>query len=289
MYRLSSLYGNTQKLDGGAMFGNVPKSIWTKWINADTDNRINLSCRCLLIQGGENKRNILLETGVGAFFEPGLKKRYGVSEDKHVLLEELARKGLSHEDIHYIIISHLHFDHAGGLLSAWSQDIATRLLFPNAQFIVSQVAWQRANEPHPRDRASFIPLLNELLAKSNRLNIVNEEFCELLGDDFRFFYSNGHTPGMLMTEVNMPAGPILFVADLIPGTSWLHLPVTMGYDRFPEEVINEKKKIVEYLIKRNGRIFYTHDPSVAMSRIKFDGEGRCIPYETTEAIDNLTD
>ena len=289
MYYLSSLYGNTQKLDGGAMFGNVPKSLWASWVATDNDNRIDLACRCLLIQDDQKKINILLETGIGAFFEPRLKKRYGITEDQHILLGELSSKGLSHEDIHYVIISHLHFDHAGGLLSAWNQNKSVELLFPNAQFIVSEVAWQRANSPHFRDKASFIPLLNNLLSRSDRLNLISEESCALLGNDFRFFYSNGHTPGMLMTEINMPDGPILFVADLIPGTSWVHLPVTMGYDRFPEQLINEKKEILEYIVKKNGRIFYTHDPNVAISRIEVDEAHKFIPYKMREIINNLTE
>jgi len=288
MYYLSSLYGNTQKLDGGAMFGNVPKSLWEKWFTADNDNRINLACRALLIQDDKKKNNILLETGIGAFFEPRLKKRYGVEEDQHILLQQLSNKGLSHEDIHYVIISHLHFDHVGGLLSAWKQGKTIELLFPNAQFIVSQIAWTRANSPHFRDKASFIPLLNQLLAESGRLNIINDEFCDLLGENFRFFYSNGHTPGMLMTEINMPDDPILFVADLIPGIPWVHLPVTMGYDRFPEQLINEKQEILEYIVKRNGRIFYTHDPNVAISRIQIDEFNKFIPYEMMASINNLS-
>lgn len=289
MYYLSSIYGNTQKLDGGAMFGNVPKSLWANWAAADSDNKINLACRCLLIQDDQKKVNILLEAGIGAFFEPRLKKRYGVVEDQHVLLDQLSNKGLSHTDIDYVIVSHLHFDHAGGLLSAWTQGKPAELLFPNAQFIVSEIAWQRANSPHFRDKASFLPELNNLLVQSNRLNLISGETCSLLANDFRFFYSNGHTPGMLMTEINMPDGPILFVADLIPGTPWVHLPVTMGYDRFPEQLINEKKEILEYLVKKNGRIFYTHDPNTAISRIEMDETHKFTPYETRESFINLTE
>src|SRR5690348_10834848 len=116
----TSLMGNSQKLDGGAMFGHVPKAVWSKWITPDEKNRIPLVCRALLIQ--EENKNILLETGVGAFFDPSLRDRYGVEEPHHVLLDSLKQAGLSDSDIDIVILSHLHFDHAGGLLAQWKKD-----------------------------------------------------------------------------------------------------------------------------------------------------------------------
>ena len=110
--KLIALQGNSQRLDGGAMFGNAPKALWSRWITPDENNQIPLSCRTLLIQ--ENNRNILLETGIGAFFDPKLKQRYGVIETKHVLLDSLKQIGLSDQAIDIVVLSHLHFDHAGG-------------------------------------------------------------------------------------------------------------------------------------------------------------------------------
>ncbi|HJU26304.1 MAG TPA: MBL fold metallo-hydrolase, partial [Rhodanobacteraceae bacterium] len=129
--KLWSLPGNSQKLDGGAMFGNAPRAMWSKWIAPDEQNRIPLACRCLLATGLDGK-NVLFETGIGAFFEPKLRERYGVVEGRHVLLDSLREAGLSHEDIDVVVLSHLHFDHAGGLLAAWEQGKPPRLLFPNA-------------------------------------------------------------------------------------------------------------------------------------------------------------
>src|SRR5690606_24094769 len=117
MRTLTSLLGNSQRLDGGAMFGNVPKALWSRWIQPDEANRIPLACRCMLVR--EPGRNVLVETGIGAFFEPKYKERFGVVEDRHVLLDALAEEGLSPEDIDVVVLSHLHFDHAGGLLTAW--------------------------------------------------------------------------------------------------------------------------------------------------------------------------
>ena len=234
MYAISSIMGNSQKLDGGAMFGNVPKVVWSKWITPDDNNRIPLACRALLIQ--DASKNILLETGIGAFFNPTLKERYGVNESNHVLLESLHHVGLSEEEIDIIILSHLHFDHAGGLLSAWSEQEPPRLLFPKAKYLVSKIGWERACHPHPRDKASFIPELNQLLEQSGRLVIIDSDRSQLLDHNFRFIFTNGHTPGLMHTVIKMDneEGLIIFASDLIPGTAWVHLPVTMGYDRSPE-------------------------------------------------------
>ena len=160
-----SLIGNSQRLDGGAMFGNAPKALWSRWITPDAENRIPLACRCLLVKDLEG-RNVLFETGIGAFFEPALRERYGVVEDRHVLLDSLAEAGLTHEDIDVVVLSHLHFDHAGGLLAAWEAGQAPRLLFPKATYLVGAEHWRRAMQPHPRDRASFVPELQSLLEAS---------------------------------------------------------------------------------------------------------------------------
>ena len=144
------------------MFGNVPKALWSRWFKPDEDNRIELSCRALLVRE-DSGRMVLFETGIGAFFEPKLKSRFGVTEPSHVLLESLAAYGVSPDDIDVIVLSHLHFDHAGGLLTAWSESTPHALCFEHARFVVGQAAWDRACAPHSRDRASFIPELQTLL------------------------------------------------------------------------------------------------------------------------------
>ena len=270
--RLYSVMGNSQKLDGGAMFGNAPKALWERWASADDRNRIDLACRTLLIQ--EPSRLILLEAGIGAFLEPKLRDRFGVNEGHHVLLENLKQIGIKHEDIDIIVLSHLHFDHAGGLLSAYDEDTQPSLLFPNAKFIVGQAAFERATQPHPRDKASFIPTLNELLHNSGRLELITGDHSPTLGEGYRFHFSNGHTPGMMLTEIAGQNGPIVFAADLIPGRPWVHRSITMGYDRFPEQLIDEKAALLTDLSKRKGRLFFTHDPSIALARVTMDEHGR---------------
>lgn len=273
MRTLTTLTGNSQKLDGGAMFGNAPKALWQRWMPADELNRIDLGCRALLVQ--EDARNILVETGIGAFFSPELKQRFGVQEAHHVLLDELAKLGLSDADIDIVVLTHLHFDHAGGLLAAWQDGEQARLLFPNARFVTGRRQWQRACTPHARDKASYIPELLALLEASGRLHLIEEtEHCELLGPDWRLHWSDGHTPGQLLPEVTMPGGPVVFPGDLIPGAPWVHLPITMGYDRFPEGLIEEKEALLTDLYSRGGRLVFTHDPDVAMGRVTRDEKGR---------------
>lgn len=267
--KLWSLMGNSQQLDGGAMFGNAPKALWSRWIEPDELNRIPLACRCLLVTDLDG-RNVLFETGIGAFFDPASRERYGVRESRHVLLDSLAAVGLGDEDIDAVVLSHLHFDHAGGLLAPWQRDQPLRLLFPKARFLVGAAHWRRALDPHPRDRASFIPELPELLQASGRLERVEGEYSQTLGRAVRFHFSDGHTPGLMLSEV---AG-MLFCADLIPGRHWVHLPLTMGYDRWPERLIEEKQQLLDQAIDRQLQLFFTHDHEYAVARVQRDVRGR---------------
>ncbi|MCB9671959.1 MAG: MBL fold metallo-hydrolase [Alphaproteobacteria bacterium] len=278
---VASLEGNTQRLDGGAMFGNVPKALWTRWITPDAQNRIPLACRALLVE--VDGRRILFETGIGAFFEPTLRERFGVVEPEHRLLASLAARGLSHEDIDGVVLSHLHFDHAGGLLTPWTEGAESDLLFPNATYVVGKEAWERALHPHPRDRASFVPRVQELLAASGRIVTVEGTDAAVLGPAFRFHVSHGHTPGLLLTEVATDDGPLVFAGDLIPGVPWVHLPITMGYDRYPELLIDEKTALLGDLYARGGSLFFTHDAQVAAGRLTFDGRKYGVT-DTREAL-----
>ena len=282
--KLWSILGNSQRLDGGAMFGNVPKAMWSKWVEPDAENRIPLACRALLAQP-INGKTVLFETGIGAFFEPKLRQRFGVVEDRHVLLENLSAAGFAPEDIEVVVLSHLHFDHAGGLLSAYQANSEPELVFPNARFVVSEAAWQRACNPHFRDRASFIPELTGLLEASGRLERVDGEHCDSLGAAVRFHYSQGHTPGLLLSEIVGPDGHggLLFCADLIPGRAWVHLPVTMGYDRYPEKLIDEKRELLSDLMQREVRLFFTHDAECALARVvSQDGKRFGTDHEVAE-------
>jgi glyoxylase-like metal-dependent hydrolase (beta-lactamase superfamily II) len=282
--RLWSILGNSQRLDGGAMFGNAPRAVWQRWIAPDAENRIPLACRAAMVVEATG-RAILFETGIGAFFPPKLRERYGVMEPEHVLLESLARAGRRAEDIDVVVLSHLHFDHAGGLLSAHREGEPPALAFPKARFVVGRAAWERATRPHVRDRASFIAELPALLEASGRLEIAEGDRSDVLGTDYCFHRSDGHTPGLMLAEIPSHDGPVLFAGDLVPGQAWVHLPITMGYDRYPELLIDEKSAILADLAVRRGRLFFTHDPSVALACVTKNDEGR---YGTVDEVANVT-
>lgn len=281
--RLDSVSGNHQRLDGGAMFGNVPRALWQRWAPPDDHNRIRLACRCLLVRD-DRGRAILFEAGIGAFFEPKLRDRFGVEEPDHVLLRSLAALGVRPDDIDLVVLSHLHFDHAGGLLTAWSEGQAPALVFPRAAYVVGEEAWQRALHPHARDRASFIPGLTDLLQATGRLERVAGARSDLLGPGYTFTVSHGHTPGLLLTTIATPRGPITFMGDLVPGVPWVHLPITMGYDRYPELLIDEKQALLGEILAADGTVFYTHDPGVAASKLARDAHGK---FSATEPVAEL--
>lgn len=289
--KLWSIMGNSQRLDGGAMFGNAPRAMWARWLPPDEENRVPLACRALLASP-LNGKVVLFETGIGAFFEPKMRERFGVVEENHVLLESLARAGFSHEDVDVVVLSHLHFDHAGGLLAPWREDAAPQLLFPNATYVVGAEHWARARHPHPRDRASFIPELAGLLEASGRLELVQGEHCEALGDTVRFHYSQGHTPGLMLAEIvgapdaqGRPHGGLVFCADLIPGRPWVHVPITMGYDRYPEMLIDEKRAFLDDKLARNVHLYFTHDPGCALAQVTRDEKGK---FATTHEVAELS-
>lgn len=289
MIKVSSIEGNRQWLDGGSMFGNAPKTLWQRWTEVDNQGRIPLACRCLLIETEQHR--ILCETGIGAFFEPKLADRFGVQDkEQNQLILNLKKRGIEPEDIDYVILSHLHFDHAGGLMPSWEELQKGRadLNFPKATYIVGQKAWERAMNPHFRDKASFIPQLNQWLKESGRLFLVkNQQPPEELNNILEFFESEGHTPGQMHTLVKGEKTKMVFAGDLIPGSAWVHLPITMGYDRYPEKLIEEKLKLYKSYTDQDLEIFFTHDPVFACGKLSVNEKGQYMTVETKGELNQL--
>lgn len=273
MATVTPLLGNSQRLDGGAMFGNAPRAMWERWVRPDDQHRIPLATRALLVTEATG-RVVLLESGIGACFPPELADRYGVVEDRHVLVDQLAAHGVEPPDVDVVVLSHLHFDHAGGVLRPWEPGRPASLLFDRATHVVGAAAWERACSPTMRDRASFLPELQPLLEASGRLELVDGDRSATLGPDYRLRRSDGHTPGLLMTEVADADGPIVYASDLVPGRPWVHLPITMGYDRCAELVVEEKGRLLDDAVTRGVRVAFPHDTEVAMARIGRDDRGR---------------
>ena len=270
---VSVIEGNRQWLDGGAMFGNAPRAVWQRWCPPDELGRIELATRGLLIECGDTK--LLCEVGIGNFFEPKLAQRYGVCDpDENKLLTNLAALGVGTDDIDYVILSHLHFDHVGGLLAEDGT-----LNFPRAHYVIGSKALARATNPHPRDRASFIDGMIAKLTASGRLMTVESERLDgVLEDRLAFIFSDGHTPGHMHIVFQGKQRKIFFAGDLIPGAAWVHLPITAGYDRFAELVIDEKRQLYDKAVPEGWLIFYMHDPRVIASQVRHE-QGRYVASE----------
>lgn len=257
------------------MFGNAPKSLWNRWVECDDDNRITMASNCLLIQ--HEGKVVLVDTGISPFMEPKLNARYAIEGEGNELIENLKANGVSEEDVDYVILTHVHFDHISGLIPAWPamQDESSEPFFPNAKYVMNKRQFERAHQPHPRDRASYFKDVLQKIEDTGRMVLLddNENIPEL--ESFiSLEISDGHTPGMIMPLVRLEDEIIFFPSDLISGTAWVHLPIVTGLDRTPEILINSKKEYLDKAIAENWLIVYDHDPVTPSSHVRFNEEKR---------------
>lgn len=283
--RITSLIGNKMKLDGGSMFGNAPKALWNRWVSCDDDNRIDIASRSLLIETEDEK--ILFEAGVGNYLDTSMRKRFGIEDDRHVLLDSIRQAGVDPADITRVVLSHLHFDHAGGLLEKRERNNGEMTLaFPGAEYIAGEKHFERALKPHSRDRASFVPELNRLLEQSGRLSLKKDgDVLEAGSVQVKFMESHGHTPGMLVSDITALDYRLVFTGDLIPAHFYVNLPVTMGFDRNPELLINEKQSLLDLAYRDNAYLVFPHDPFYSVSKLLYNGDKkRYEPENPVEAF-----
>ncbi len=261
--QLHSLNTGFFKLDGGAMFGVVPKSIWNKSNPADVNNLCTWALRCLLIE--EGSRLILVDTGLGNKQDARFFGHYDLAETRALNLC-MQDKGFTTADVTDVFLTHLHFDHCGGAIFREGNRLLP--VFPNANYWSNEDHWAWATHPNEREKASFLSENILPIAESGRLKMINEASAEteerLATADFENLFSvrfaNGHTRAMMLPQIIYRGRTIVFMADLLPSAGHLPLPYVMAYDMFPLTTLKEKKIFLEEALAGDYILFFEHDP-----------------------------
>lgn len=248
-------------LDGGAMFGVVPKVIWNKKNPADDLNRIDLALRVLLLRSAD--RVILVDTGIGHKFPEKYQNIYGIDHDKYSLELALEQHGLTYDDVTDVILTHLHFDHAGGATKLEGDKVVPT--FPNAQYYIQAKNLEWARNPTEKDKASYIPDDFEPLVEAGVLNVVDgaQEILPYI----HAWTTDGHTIGQQLVLVKDDSEALIYCADIIPTSTHLSIPYVMGYDLQPMITMEEKKKILTQAADENWVVVFEHDPEMPACRV----------------------
>ncbi len=266
-------------LDGGAMFGVVPKVLWQKLIPPDDRNRIPMAMRALLIQ--TENRLVLVDVGVGHKYTPKFADLYAIDHSTYTLARELEKLGFSVSDITDVVLTHLHFDHAGGSTQRIGEQVVPT--FPNARYYVQRSHWVWAHAPNPRERASFFPENYDPLEATGQLVLLEGE-TELL-PGIQLHIVNGHTEGQQLVSVRYKGHTILYGADLFPTSAHLPLPYVMAYDVRPLVTFTEREQYLPWLVRERVIVFYEHDAAVECSTVIEKEPGRYERGETFRLAD----
>jgi glyoxylase-like metal-dependent hydrolase (beta-lactamase superfamily II) len=264
--KLFSINAGYFKLDGGAMFGVVPKSIWSKTNPADENNLCKLAMRSLLIE--DEGKLILIDTGMGDKQDAKFFSHYTVPEEDDTLDGSLAILGYLKEDITDVVFTHLHFDHCGGAIIR--KDGALIPAFPNATFWSNQIHWQWAINPNAREKASFLKENILPIEQSGKLKYVEVDNPEITNNllasapssitkNISYRFANGHTKAMMLPQIQYKDRTIVFVADLLATVGHIPLPYVMSYDMFPLVTLEEKKSFFQEAVDNNYILFLQHD------------------------------
>jgi glyoxylase-like metal-dependent hydrolase (beta-lactamase superfamily II) len=242
------------KLDGGAMFGVVPKSIWQKLVPPDQNNLCTWAMRCMLIEDGN--RLILIDNGIGDKQDAKFFSHYYLSGDDS-LHTSLEKYGFHADDITDMFLSHLHFDHCGGSIKYNDSKSGLETVFKNATYWSNKDHWKWATEPNPREKASFLKENILPIQESGQLKFVEKE-GELF-QNFEVMYANGHTDAMMIPIITYKGKKIAFMADLLPSSAHIPLPYVMGYDTRPLITMDEKAKFLNRAAEEEIILFFEHD------------------------------
>jgi glyoxylase-like metal-dependent hydrolase (beta-lactamase superfamily II) len=276
-YKLHIIHSGYFALDGGAMFGIIPKNLWNSTNPADSQNRIQLSTRNLLLVS--DSRKILIDTGMGNKWNEKEKEIYNIQQEEFSLHSSMKKAGFHPREITDVILTHLHFDHTGGSTHPDNGKIVPA--FPNAVFHTSKKNYEWAINPSDRDRGSyikdnFLPLHDEGVLKLNESNSVFD-------DEISFVEVNGHTFGQQLIKISDSTNTLLYCGDLFPTSSHIKLPYIMGYDLQPLVTLQEKKNILPKVVEENWILFFEHDPFIAAASINKGEKG----FSVKEKYDTL--
>jgi len=261
-------------LDGGAMFGIIPRPLWEKLNPPDARNRIELASRALLLVG--NERKILIDNGNGTKFTEKQIDIYGLDTTSSDLLSSLRSRGVNPSDITDVILTHLHFDHAGGSTQRANGKLIPA--FPNATYYVQRAHWEQALHPTEKDRGSFMP--DDFLPLKDHGVI---KFIEGEGELFpqiSFVVTNGHTTAQQLPKITDGSKTLLYGCDLFPTTSHIPLPYIMGYDLRPLTTLEDKKRVLSAAVEEEWTIFFEHDPKTVAGKVKRTDKGYSFDRET---------
>lgn len=260
-------------LDGGAMFGTVPKTLWEKTNPADEQNRIQMEARALLLKSKD--KNILIDTGNGGDFVAKYGEKlghkfaelYNVDDTGPSLIKSLSAHGLKPEDVTDVILTHLHFDHAGGATTEINQQI--KPTFPNATYYVQAENLKTAQQPNIREKASYLAANFQPLVDSDQLTLVRGPTENLL-PKISVWVSNGHTTGHQVVIIEDEKSKLIYCGDVIPTSTHVRLAWVMGYDLNPLQIIEEKNQLLQAALKKPTYLFFEHDPYCDVATIEPD-------------------
>ncbi len=272
-FEIYALTDGTFTLDGGQMFGVVPKPLWEKKLPADSQNRLRLGLTCLLVQTG--KHNILIETGIGDKFDAKRADIYGIDHSSTTLLACLDGRGVRPEEVNLVINTHLHFDHCG-----WNtrrEGSALLPTFPRARYFVQRGEWDHALQPTERDRASY---MEECFAAAER----QTEFLEGDGEiapGIHVEVLSGHTRHMQGVRITSEGQEAYFISDLVPTCAHLPYPWIMSFDLYPLETLANKKRLLPRLAAEGALVVFPHDPAIRWAHLEErDGKISAIPISS---------